>query len=162
MSSANMFGSDRNPAVPGGNVAKPLIIALLALLAARAFSAKGSGGGTRPESAPRVPQPQAQPSALPDPGSILDGLGGLIKQFQQKGLGETVDSWVNTGANRDISPRDVSSALPGDVVDDLARRTGLTRDQVIGELAKMLPNAVDRLTPQGRLPTQAELQRLLS
>ncbi len=160
MSSANMFGSDQNPAVPGGNVAKPLIIALLALLAARAFG--GKGGGTKPESAPRVPQPQAEPTGSPDPGSILDGLGGLIKQFQQKGLGETVDSWVNTGANRDISPRDVSSALPGDVVDDLARRTGLTRDQVIGELVKMLPNAVDRLTPQGRLPTQAELQRLLS
>jgi uncharacterized protein YidB (DUF937 family) len=162
MSSVNMFGSDQNPAVPGGNVAKPLIIALLALLAARAFGGKGGEGGAKPEPAPRIPQPQPEPNGLPDPGSILDGLGGLIKQFQQKGLGETIDSWINTGANRDISPRDVSSALPGDVVDELARRTGLSRDQVIGELAKMLPNVVDRLTPQGRLPTQAELQRLLS
>ncbi len=162
MSSVNMFGSDQNPAVPGGNVAKPLIIALLALLAARAFGGKSGYGSAKPEPAPRIPQPQPNPNGLPDPGSILDGLGGLIKQFQQKGLGETIDSWVNTGANRDISPRDVSSALPGDVVDELARRTGLSRDQVIGELAKMLPNVVDRLTPQGRLPTQAELQRLLS
>lgn len=162
MSSVNMFGSDQNPAVPGGNVAKPLIIALLALLAARAFGGKSGDGSAKPEPAPRIPQPQPNPNGLPDPGSILDGLGGLIKQFQQKGLGETIDSWVNTGANRDISPRDVSSALPGDVVDELARRTGLSRDQVIGELAKMLPNVVDRLTPQGRLPTQAELQRLLS
>ncbi len=162
MSSVNMFGSDQNPAVPGGNVAKPLIIALLALLAARAFGGKSGDGSAKPEPAPRIPQPQPNPNGLPDHGSILDGLGGLIKQFQQKGLGETIDSWVNTGANRDISPRDVSSALPGDVVDELARRTGLSRDQVIGELAKMLPNVVDRLTPQGRLPTQAELQRLLS
>jgi uncharacterized protein YidB (DUF937 family) len=163
MSSANMFGSDQNPAVPGGSVAKPLIIALLALLAARAFGGKGGDAGTKPapEPASRIPQPQSQPDALPDPGNILDGLGGLIKQFQQKGLGDAIDSWVNTGANKDISTRDVSEALPRDVVDELARRTGLTRDQVMGELAKMLPTAVDRLTPQGRLPTQAELQRLL-
>ncbi len=161
MSSANMFGSNQNPSVPGGNVAKPLIIALLALLAARAFGGKGGEGAAKPEPAPRIPQPQSEPNALPDPGSILDGLGGLIKQFQRKGLGDAIDSWINTGANKDISPREVSSALPGDVVDELARRTGLSRDQVLGELAKMLPNTVDRLTPQGRLPTQAELQRLL-
>jgi uncharacterized protein YidB (DUF937 family) len=156
------MSSDQNPAVPGGNVAKPLIIALLALLAARAFGGKG-GDSTKqaPEPAPRIPQPQSDPSAMPDPGSILDGLGGLIKQFQQKGLGDAIDSWVNTGTNKDISSRDISQALPGDVVDELARRTGLSRDQVIGELARMLPSTVDRLTPQGRLPTQAELQRLL-
>jgi uncharacterized protein YidB (DUF937 family) len=158
------MSSDQNPAVPGGSVAKPLIIALLALLAARAFGGKGGDGGSKPapDPAPRIPQPQSEPNALPDPGSILDGLGGLIKQFQQKGLGDAIDSWVNTGANRDVSSGQVAEVLPRDVVDELARRTGLSRDQVIGELAKMLPNAVDRLTPQGRLPTQAELQRLLS
>jgi uncharacterized protein YidB (DUF937 family) len=69
---------------------------------------------------------------------------------------------VNTGANKDVSSGQVAEALPRDVVDELARRTGLSRDQVIGELAKILPTTVDRLTPQGRLPTQAELQRLLS
>jgi uncharacterized protein YidB (DUF937 family) len=162
MSSANMFGSDQNPAVPGGSVAKPLIIALLALLAARAFGGKGGDSAKpAPEPAPRIPQPQSQPNASPDPGSILDGLGGLIKQFQQKGLGDAIDSWVNTGANKDVSSGQVAEALPRDVVDELARRTGLSRDQVIGELAKILPTTVDRLTPQGRLPTQAELQRLL-
>ena len=98
---------------------------------------------------------------MPDSGSILDGLGGLIKQFQQKGLGDAIDSWVNTGTNKNVSSGQVSQALPRDVVDELARRTGLSRDQVVGELAKMLPNVVDRLTPDGRLPTQAELQRLL-
>jgi uncharacterized protein YidB (DUF937 family) len=164
MSSANIFGSDQNPAVPGGSVGKPLMIALLALLAARYFGGKGGDDSAKPTSAPapRVPLPQSQPDALPNPGNILDGLGGLIKQFQQKGLGDAIDSWINTGANKDISSGQVSEALPRDVVDELARRTGLSRDQVIGELAKILPNAVDRLTPEGRLPTQAELQRLLS
>jgi uncharacterized protein YidB (DUF937 family) len=164
MSSANnISGSDQNPAVPGGSVGKPLMIALLALLAARYFGGKGGGDAAKPTSAPapRIPQPQSQPDAMPDPGNILDGLGGLIKQFQQKGLGDAIDSWINTGANKDISPRDVSEALPRDVVDDLARRTGLSHDQVIGELARMLPNAVDRLTPEGRLPTRREMQQLL-
>ena len=162
-STSNIFGSDQNPAVPGGSISKPLIIALLALLAARAFGGKSGDDTAKPTSAPapRIPQPQSQPNALPDPGSILDGLGGLIKQFQQKGLGDAVDSWINTGANKDVSSGQVSNALPSDMVDELAKRTGLSRDQVIGELARMLPNAVDKLTPNGRLPTQAELQRLL-
>jgi uncharacterized protein YidB (DUF937 family) len=160
MSSANMFGSNQNPAVPGGSVAKPLIIALLALLAARSFGGKGGDAPAKPTAAP-APQPQSQPNALPDPASILDGLGGLIKQFQQKGLGDAINSWVNTGTNKDISSGQVSEALPRDVVDELARRTGLSRDQVVGELAKMLPNVVDRLTPDGRLPTRRELEQLL-
>jgi uncharacterized protein YidB (DUF937 family) len=163
MSSPNIFGSDQNPAVPGGSVAKPLIIALLALLAARAFGGKGGSDSTKaaPGPTPRIPQPQSQPDASPDPGSILGGLGGLIKQFQQKGFGDTVDTWINAGANRDISSDQVSDVLGRDVVDELSRRTGLSRDQVVEELSRLLPNAVDRLTPEGRLPTQREMARLL-
>ena len=140
MSSPSMFGSDQNPAVPGGSVAKPLIIALLALLAARAFGGKSGSDGAKPapEPTPRIPQPQSQPHASPDSGSILDGLGGLIKQFQQKGFGDTIDTWINTGANQDISSNQVSDALGRDVVDELSR-----------------------LTPDGRLPTQREMARLL-
>ena len=163
MSSPNISGSDQNPAVPGGSVAKPLVIALLALLAARAFGGKAGSDSTKavPEPAPRIPQPQSQPDASPDPGSILGGLGGLIKQFQQKGFGDTVDTWINAGANRDISSDQVSDVLGRDVVDELSRRTGLSRDQVVVELSRLLPNAVDRLTPEGRLPTQREMARLL-
>ncbi len=160
-STSNIFGSDQNPAVPGGSISKPLIIALLALLAARAFGGKSGDDTAKPTAAPAPRIPQSQPNAVPDSGSILDGLGGLIKQFQQKGLGDAVNSWINTGANKDVSSGQVSNALPSDMVDELAKRTGLSRDQVIGELARMLPNAVDKLTPNGRLPTQAELQNLL-
>jgi uncharacterized protein YidB (DUF937 family) len=84
-----------------------------------------------------------------------------MKQFQQKGLGDTIDSWVNRGKNKDITSRQVSDALGSDVVDQLSRRTGLSRDEVISELAKVLPNVVDRMTPEGRLPTQRELERLI-
>ena len=55
----------------------------------------------------------------------------------------------------------MSDALGSDVVDQLARRTGLSRDEVISQLAKMLPNVVDQMTPDGRLPTQREMERLL-
>jgi uncharacterized protein YidB (DUF937 family) len=160
-SPSNIFGSDGGSAVPGGNVAKPLIIALLALFASRYFAGKGKDqpAGAGPGPVPRVPQ--AEPASDPSPGNVLDGLGGLVKQFQQKGLGDTIDSWVNRGMNKDISSGQMSDALGPDVVDQLSRRTGLSRDQVISELAKMLPNVVDRLTPDGRLPTQREMERLM-
>jgi uncharacterized protein YidB (DUF937 family) len=151
----NIFGSDSDPAIPGGNFTKPLVIALLALLASRYMS---SGQKEAPADAPRLPE--AKPDA--SPGSILDGLGGLIDQFQKKGLGEVVDSWVNRGSNKDLAPDQVSVALGGDVVDELSRRTGLSRDQVVTELAKMLPNMVDKLTPDGRMPTRQEIMRLMS
>ena len=159
MSSPNIFGSD-HPAVPGGSVAKPLIIALLALLASRYFGGKSSEQASAPAPEPSTRSPG--PTSEATPGSILDGLGGLIKQFQQKGFGDTIDTWVNTGANQDISSGEVSDALGRDVVDELSRRTGLSRDQVVEELARMLPSTVDRLTPEGRLPTQREMARLLS
>lgn len=145
--------------VPGGNVAKPLVIALLALLASRYFSGKGNeqSKSAGPARAPRAPEPV--PTSDPSPGNILDGLGGLVKQFQQKGLGDTIDSWVNRGANKDISSGQMSDALGSDVVDQLSRRTGLSREEVIAQLAKLLPNVVDKLTPDGRLPTQREMER---
>ena len=156
----NIFGSDTSTAVPGGSVTKPLVIALLALLASRYLS-----GGQKQAPAPEAPRlPDSVPGATQDtsPGSILDGLGGLVKQFQQKGLGDAVDSWVNRDKNKDVAPDQVSVALGGDVVDELSQRTGLSRDQVVAELARMLPNVVDKLTPDGRLPTRQEIMRLMS
>jgi uncharacterized protein YidB (DUF937 family) len=157
----NIFGSDKGSPVPGGSVAKPLIIALLALLASRYMSGKANQQAGTPAPAPAPRSPDPVPSSDPSPGNVLDGLGGLIKQFQQKGLSDTIDTWINPGANKDISSRQVSDTLGSDVVDELSRRTGLSRDQVVAELARMLPNVVDKLTPDGRLPTRAEIQRLM-
>ena len=155
---ASVFGN--SDAVPGGNLGKPLMIALLALLAARYFGKGGDTQAEAPAETPRVPESGTQ--ANPSPGSVLDGLGGLIEQFRKKGFGDAVDSWVNTGKNKDVSSRDVSVALGNDVVDELARRTGMSRDQVIDGLARMLPTVVDRMTPDGRLPSQREMERLMA
>jgi uncharacterized protein YidB (DUF937 family) len=156
----NIFGSDSGPAVPGGSVTKPLVIALLALLASRYLS--GGQKQAREPEAPRLPESMPGSTQEASPGSVLDGLGGLIDQFQKKGLGDVIDSWVNRGTNKNVAPDQVSVALGGDVVDELSRRTGLSKDQVVSELARMLPNVVDKLTPDGRLPTRQEIMRLMS
>ena len=158
---SNIFGSDSGSAVPGGNLTKPLVIALLALLASRYMS----GGKQSMPSPDASKSPEAAPPASAQdasPGSVLDGLGGLIDQFQKKGLGDVVDSWVNRVTNKSVAPDQVSAALGRDVVDQLSLRTGLSRDQVVAELARMLPNVVDKLTPDGRLPTKQEIMQLIS
>jgi uncharacterized protein YidB (DUF937 family) len=151
----NVFGSGSGSAVPGSNVTKPLMIALLALLASRYMS-----GGSK--EAPASARPDA-PDSMPDPspGTIIGGLGGLLKQFQQKGLGEVADSWIKTGPNDAVAPGQISDALGPDVIDTLSQRTGLSKDQVVQILSQVLPNVVDRLTPGGRLPSQQELARLM-
>ena len=159
----NIFGSDTNPAVPGGSITKPLMIALLGYLASRYLSGgqREEPASSTPEPLPRSSDPLPGSTAEASPGSVLDGLGGLIEQFQKKGFGDAMDSWVNTGANKDVASRDVSDALGGDFVDELSGRTGLSRDQILTELSRMLPTVVDRLTPQGRLPTPQEMARLM-
>jgi uncharacterized protein YidB (DUF937 family) len=86
----------------------------------------------------------------------------LVETFRNSGLGEVIDTWINPGANRSVEPKEVSDALGGDVVDELTRRTGLSRDQVLDGLAGILPGVVDKLTPEGRVPRQQDLFRLMS
>jgi len=155
----NVFGSGSSSAVPGGNVTKPLMIALLALLASRYMSggSKEAPASARPDTAPTLPDSMPDPS----PGTILGGLGGLLKQFQQKGLGEVADSWIKTGPNKAVAPGQISDALGPDVIDTLSQRTGLSKDQIVQILSQVLPKAVDQLTPEGRLPTHQEIVRLI-
>ena len=154
----NVLGSDQTSAVPGGNVTKPLIIALLALLASRYM-----GGGSKQSPVGRADPIPTSPASTPDPspGDILGGLGGLFKQFQQNGFGDAIDSWIGTGANKPVAPAQISNALDPEVIDALSQRTGLSKDQISQILSKVLPNLVDQLTPQGQLPTQAEIARLM-
>jgi uncharacterized protein YidB (DUF937 family) len=80
------------------------------------------------------------------------GLGELLEQFRGAGLGEQADSWVRPGPNMPISPGDLSQVLGDDVVGGLARHTGLPQGDLLEQLSRMLPQAVDRVTPDGRVP----------
>lgn len=90
-------------------------------------------------------------------GSILSGgIGDLLKQFQQNGHGDTADSWVASGPNKQISPGDLANALGADNINTLTSKTGMSRDELLGELSRYLPEVVDEFTPHGRVPSESE------
>jgi len=89
-------------------------------------------------------------------GGILGGgLGELVDRFKQSGQGETADSWVNTGANKPCAPAQLESAIGPEVLDSISKQTGLSREELVARLCRELPGAVDKYTPEGRLPTEA-------
>jgi uncharacterized protein YidB (DUF937 family) len=91
-------------------------------------------------------------------GSVISGgLGDLLKQLQQGGHGETANSWVGTGANKAISPGDLANALGADQIDSLTSQSGLSKDELLSGLSQYLPQVIDHLTPDGRLPTENEV-----
>ena len=91
-------------------------------------------------------------------GSILSGgLGDLLNQFQQKGLGDKADSWVSNGPNKQIAPGDLANALGADQIESLSAQSGLSRDELLKGLSQFLPDVVNHLTPDGRLPNENEL-----
>ena len=138
---------------PGGNIGKPLMIALGALLASGVLF-RGGGAG----------QPAAagsQPTSNEGAGDLLGGLGGLLEKFQQGGLGNVTNSWIGSGQNQPVSPNQVGSALGPNTIKTLAQQSGLSEDELTKQLSQVLPGVVDKLTPNGRLPTLAELSQLI-
>lgn len=88
------------------------------------------------------------------PKKVVDGgLGDLIDQFKQSGQQEAADSWVKTGPNQEVTADQLRQALGPDVLADVSSRTGLSVDELVARLSRTLPDAVDRYTPDGRLPT---------
>jgi uncharacterized protein YidB (DUF937 family) len=95
-------------------------------------------------------------------GTVLNGgLGGLIKQLQENGHGDVAHSWVGPGTNKTISQDDLASALGGDTLDSLAQQAGMDRGDLLSGLSRHLPRFVDQLTPEGRLPTEDEAERMV-
>jgi uncharacterized protein YidB (DUF937 family) len=90
-------------------------------------------------------------------GVISGGLNDLLRQFQQSGHGEAANSWVSQGPNKQISSGDLASALGGDQIDNLMSQSGLSRQELLDGLSRYLPDVVNHLTPDGRLPTESEL-----
>ena len=174
-----MQNGPRGPSNPGaqtGGGMSPMTMAILALLA---YKAVKHYGGSQPGAAP-APAPSPANAGLPGgsggglgdllkgglggllaggaAGSVISGgLGDLLKQFQQNGQSEAANSWVSPGPNKPISPNDLAKALGADQIDSLASQSGLSRDELLSGLSQHLPDVINHLTPDGRLPTESEL-----
>src|SRR5512133_4322895 len=93
-------------------------------------------------------------------GDLLSGgLRDLVDAFKQKGQGEAAESWVSRGANKPIAPPQLEQAIGPDVLETLSQQTGLSREELLSRLSKNLPDAVDKYTPEGRIPTPADFSR---
>jgi uncharacterized protein YidB (DUF937 family) len=172
----NQSRSQDTPARSGGTGGmSPIAKALLGLIAYKAM--KGHTGnqasaGTKTD----TQSPGAAGGGLDDllkgglggllaggaSGSVLSGgLNDLLKQFQQSGQGNVAQSWIGKGPNKAISPNDLASALGADRINTLASLSGMSRDDMLNGLSQQLPDVVDQLTPDGRLPTEQEAARLV-
>ncbi|MFM7244322.1 MAG: YidB family protein [Planctomycetaceae bacterium] len=105
------------------------------------------------------PRPQQQPQGMPSPNDLSDILsqifgGGsaqklpdVVKQFEEKGMRDQVDSWVRTGPNKPVDRRQIEDAFGQRELDQIARTKGIDRDQLAEVLAKYIPRIIDELTP---------------
>ena len=175
-----MQNGPRGPSTPsaqgeGGGGMSPMTMAILALLAWKGikhFSGNQTGSAPQPAPAPGNVNAGMGGGGLSDmlkgglggllaggaAGSILSGgLGDLLNQFQQKGLGDQANSWVSNGPNKQIAPGDLANALGADQIDQLSSQSGLPREELLQGLSQYLPDVVNHLTPDGRLPDANEL-----
>jgi len=83
--------------------------------------------------------------------SPVGGLAGLVQTFQKNGLGDIVNSWVGTGKNLPVTPQQIQQGLGGDLLSQLATKAGISTDAAGAQLAGLLPDLVDKLTPTGKI-----------
>jgi uncharacterized protein YidB (DUF937 family) len=84
------------------------------------------------------------------------GLSDIIDRFKNAGSGEQADSWVRQGPNKPIEPAQVEAAIDNETIEALSRQTGLSRDELLRRIAQDLPDAVDKMTPEGSVWTSRE------
>ncbi|WP_422018193.1 YidB family protein [Reyranella sp.] len=162
----------------GAGGMSPITMALLGLLAYKAV--KGFSASAIPPGPPGKPG-EAPTGAGVGLGDILDwlgmgnsplarglgasglsgGLGDLLKQFQGAGKTDVAESWVSTGQNKQVAAEELSEVLSEDQIAFLMEKTGLSREDLLRGLADELPNAVNELTPAGRLPSSGEIDKAI-
>lgn len=186
------YDDNSNSPIPGGSLAKPVMIALGALLVGKLLG----GHKDEPEQAVQPAQPQADNSlgglagglgggllgsvlgglggllggaaagnaanAPAAPGPLSGGLGGLLEQLKQSGLGDKVDSWVGQGDNAPIEPGHLGEALGHNTINELAQHAGIDPQELLAQLSQVLPGLVDKLTTGGQVPDTNELSKLLN
>jgi uncharacterized protein YidB (DUF937 family) len=162
----------------GGNRGRggmsPIMLGLMGLLAYRTLKGKGKLAdmlGTNQPGANQGGANQAGTDAGDAPtggglgsvlggGSLGAGLKDLLDRFRQNGQDDKVQSWVSSGANKSIAPNEIEQALGEERIQWLVEQTGMPREQLLDGLSGELPQAIDKLTPDGRLPTDEEISRI--
>lgn len=145
----------------------PITMALLGLLAYRTMQGKGRladmlGNKTAPGSSGGFGNLLGGLLGGGAAGGILSGgLADLIKQFQQNGQGDKAETWVAKGPNKSVSAAELEQALGPDRIAWLMRETGMSREELLSGLSRELPSAIDQLTPEGRVPSAQEADRML-
>lgn len=145
----------------------PSLTALLGLLAVAGYQNRDKigewlGGVTQAHSGASAAP--GQTSAAGEQGGILGNLGGmlgaggiggmvgeLVDRFKQAGQGDKADSWVRQGPNQEVEAPDLEQALGPQMIETLTRQTGLSRDELLARLSRVVPQAVDSATPDGAL-----------
>ncbi|MGW8364176.1 YidB family protein [Streptomyces wedmorensis] len=90
-----------------------------------------------------------------------NGLGGLLDMLTRSGLADRTQSWVGTGENQPVSGAQIAEALPDDTLQKAAAEAGVSPQEAADEIARSLPQAVDRLTPDGSLPEGGSLEDII-
>jgi uncharacterized protein YidB (DUF937 family) len=150
----------------------PSMLALLGLLAVAGYQNRDKISEALNGLKNRAPSPDGKPREGLE--GILDGLGGLLggaagggglagglgdlmDTFKQSGQADVADSWVNPSVpTKGLTPAQVEQAIGANNLDELTRRTGLSREELLSRLSTAIPENVDRLTPNGKFPTEDE------
>jgi uncharacterized protein YidB (DUF937 family) len=137
----------------------PSLAALLGLVAVAGYQNRDKIGdfikGLGDSSTPGGPMLDSAKKGLadsPTATSVKGGLGELVERFRENGQGATAESWVVRGPNAPISDTQLEESLGSDLIDGLVKQTGLNRKELLSRLARTLPEVVDKMTPDGRIP----------
>ena len=104
----------------------------------------------------------ADESGDQSPAAVSGGLNELVQRFKQSGMSDVIQSWIGSGANKPIGTDELHRAISPDTVDRLSEQTGIEKSQLLPLLARVLPNIVDRLTPNQHVPDEREVSRIHS
>jgi uncharacterized protein YidB (DUF937 family) len=144
------FDDALKSAVPGGDLATPIAIAAGALILGHFF------GGSGASPAPAAPATAAPAAPAPQGGGLLGGLADIVAKLNASGSGAQINSWIANGANQPIEASALGAALGQQSINDLAAKLGMNPQDLLNQLALVLPKLVNNLTPNGRLPTAVE------
>ncbi len=154
----------------------PSLLALLGLVAVAGYQNRGrisemladarqGSPGSRPDGQ-QTDEAQGRDSFLSEigrlfgagtsEGTLSAGLSDLVNRFKEAGRAAPADSWVSAKANMPMDVHELESAIGDTTLDELSQKTGLSRAELLGRLNAALPEVVNRFTPDGRLPTEAE------